>query len=338
MIAISHSEIKTWFRCPRQWLTLYYLGMAPAQESLTGNRQLGIRIHTALEGYYGYKLDPAMVLQIIYTMLIRENPDDAKELAAEWSLATIMVNGYLEWAAAEGKDADLEVMATESQVLVPLPGIDGVMLRARLDQVVRVISDGTLRFLDHKTSGTFEKHELLELDTQTPFYSLVQHLAVRDMADPPLVTGGYLNTLRRVLRTSRSKPPYYQRDEFTVSPARLDATYRRSLQAAREILAARQILDQVTGGVTGEWSLSGAQFRALEEIQQTVLRPVPIITDCAWSCPLASGQCTMMDDGSDWLRSLFHGGHWKRVDPYAHYTDDALAAIRQAMDSPGSHG
>lgn len=334
MITISHSEIRTWFRCPRQWLVLYYLGLAPATEPVTGNRQLGIRVHAALEGYYGYRLDPLLVLQVIYSLLIRENPDDAKELGAEWSMAQIMVSGYLEWVQAEGQDADIEVIATEAQVQVPLPGMEGqVMLRARLDQAVRVASDGTLRFLDHKTAANFEKHELLELDTQMPFYSLVQHLAVRHMQSPPLVTGGYINTLRRVKRTSRSTPPYYQRDPFTFSPARLDAVYRRSLRAGQEILAARAQLDPVFGEL-----LDGhpdTRFR-LDELQQSLLRPVPILTDCAWSCPLSAGQCIMMDDGSDWLGSLFQGGHWKKVDPYAHYSQDALAAIRQELAGPSA--
>lgn len=332
MITLSHSEMKTWFRCPRQWLVLYYLCLAPATEPVTGNRLLGIRVHTALEGWYGYGLDPSLVLQVIYTMLIEGNPDDARELAAEWSLAKIMVTGYQEWVEAEGKDADLEVVGVESQVLVPLPGIEDVMLRARLDQVVRVISDGTLRFLDHKTAAGFEKHELLELDTQMPFYSFVQHLAAARAQTPMLVTGGYLNTLRRVQRSSRSKPPYYQRDPFTFSPAKLDSVYRKTVQAAREIKAARYLLDQV---FEMQGRVGTPAIPKLDELQQAVLRPVPIMNDCSWSCPLSAGQCTMMDDGSDWLAALLSSGHWKRVDPYAHYSDDALSAIRAELANPG---
>ncbi len=64
MITISNTEVNTWQRCRRKWFLAYFLGYQPAVEEVTGHRILGVRVHTALEGYYGYDLDPLAVLGV----------------------------------------------------------------------------------------------------------------------------------------------------------------------------------------------------------------------------------------------------------------------------------
>ena len=342
MIAISQSEIAAWARDPRKWFILYYLGYAPAAEPATGNRQLGIRVHTALEGFYGYELDPSLVLAAVYGIEMREHPEEAAELRKEHALADIMVTGYVEWLTETGADAHLRVVATETDLQVPLPGVEGVLLRARMDQVSMDDTDGTLRFMDYKTADNFERHELLELDPQMAFYSLVQHLAVKDRPGSPVVAGGQITTLRRVKRTSASKPPYYDRHSFRFNEPKITSTYYRVRRIAAEILEARKALDWIANQAGGHIEYaSGEVLKLLENYQQEYLRPVPIIHDCRWACPLASGLCAMMDDGSDWLRSLTQSDHWQKVDPYAYYRSDALSSIRaeitrQAQPEPES--
>lgn len=338
MIGISQSEMNTWARDPRKWFILYYLGYAPAAESATGTRQLGTRIHTSLEGYYGYQLDPLLVLKAIYAIEMRGNPEAEAELRKEYALADIMISGYLEWLEETGKDANLKVVAVETDLTVPLPGVPGVGLRSRMDQVNLDETDGTLRFMDYKTADNFERHNLLELDPQMPFYSLVQHLVVAGQPNAPVVAGGQITTLRRVKRTQRAQPPFYERHVFYFNQDKVRATYNRVVRLCTEIMEARGHLDwiaQQNGATSLEFAAADQRiYDMLNEYQQSRLRPVPIISDCRWSCPLASGLCAMMDDGSDWIRAVAQGEHWKKVDPYAYYRGDALAAIRAELASP----
>lgn len=332
---LSQSEIATWLRCPRQWFIEYFLGFQPADEPMVGNRQLGVRVHTALEGWYGYRLDPVKVLGLIYGMLVQEYPEHEIELKSEMALGMIMVSGYLDWLESEGKDADLQVVAIETDLQVPLPGLEQVILRGRLDKIMRELSTGWLSFLDYKTSGSFDAHQVLERNFQFRFYSLMQFLAAghgtpvpgMELRDGrPVVMGGIMDTLRRVKRTSASKPPYYERDEIRYNLDVLSSTAAKVRQVALEIFSARGNLEAVYA--------KGGSLAEVNFLQQSMLRPVPIAGDCDWRCPAASGLCVAMDDGSDWAGVLERSGRFVRADPYARYSDDPLRAIREKISSP----
>jgi hypothetical protein len=321
VITISNSEIATFLRCPRKWYLTYYLGEVPAEEDVTGNRIQGVRIHTALEGFYGYQLDPLAVLGILYKLAIDAHPESEGDLVAERELSSAMVEGYVEWVAETGADASLRVVATEREVIVPLPGVDGVNLRAKLDQVVQDEQTGWLGFLDHKNVATFERREVLDLDPQFRFYSLVQRLAAPEGG--AVVAGGYLNMLRRVKRTERSKPPYYHREQFRYSPETIDATWLKVLGTAKRIVEARQALDT-------RYAMGGDLF-TINTHQRLMLPPVPIMTECKWACPFVT-LCPMMDDGSDWAGAVTSSGRWNQADPYAYYSDDALGSVRAELE------
>lgn len=329
MITISNSEIGTWKRCPRQWYLTYYLGMVPADEPATGARQLGSRIHTALEGYYGYQLDPLAVFPMLYAIEARRRPEFEGDLFAEQETGEIMLSGYLEWLNETGADADFETVATETDLRVPLPGVDGVTLRARMDQVRRQLSTGWLSFEDYKTAASFEAHETLALSPQFKFYSLMQQLAAGlEIGQPPpegmpAVMGGTITTLRRVKRTEKSKPPYYQRDSFRYNPEQISATLLKVQRAARQIATARLRLDEA-------YAASGGDLGKINAFQREFLPPTEIPADCKWSCPHVQ-LCPMLDDGSDWPGALMSSGRYKQDDPYAYYRSDSLRAIREEL-------
>jgi PD-(D/E)XK nuclease superfamily len=322
-IQISNSELFTFGRCPRLWLLKYYLGYTPDTDEVTGNRILGTRIHAALEGYYGYGLDPLSVLHLIYQFALQDFPDSERELVIERDLGSAMIEGYIEWLSAEGKDAGLTVVATEADVSVPLPGVPGAELRAKLDQVTLDEATGLLSFLDHKTAATFERHEILMLNPQFRFYSLVQKLAAREVPGAPRVLGGLVNTLRRVKRTDKSKPPYYQRDPFRFNEDMINATLLKVTGLTKKIMAARQSLDWI-------YTEGQADLTLLNAFQQINLPPTPIETDCSWRCPHVE-LCPMMDDGSDWVGALVRSGHYRQEDPYSYYDRDPLSRVRQAL-------
>lgn len=325
MITISQSEIATWTRCPRQWLLTYYLGTVPADPPVTGNMQLGSRIATAMEGYYGYDLDPSAVISMLYRIELDRHPEHLHDLTQERDLAAAMVGGYTEWLAETGKDAHLHVVAVETDVQVPLPGGEGldVQLRARMDRVVLDEVTGLLSFMDDKTAATFEKHDMLALDPQFRFYSVVQREAVAGVENAPVVAGGTINTLRRVKRSAASRPPYYLRDSFRYTDTELDAELVRIRQICWEIVNARAALDDV-------YRQTGGDLEAVNRVQRSVCRKVPRVHECKWDCPFVT-LCPMMDDGSDWPGVITGSGRYVQEDPYAYYRRDALRTIRTAL-------
>lgn len=323
LLAVSNSEIFAAQRCWRNWYLTYYLGMVPTTESPVGNRQLGSRVHTALEGMYGYQLDPLVVLQILYKAAIEAFPDYETELLKERQYAEAMVDGYVVWLAEEGADADQRVVATETDMTVPLEGA-GVLLRARMDQVFQRISDGALGFMDYKTGANFEKHETLERDPQFKTYALMQRTQARMSPGQPLIMGGQITSLRRVLRTARSTPPYYRRDDFRYNDEQLDAHELKIRRVVSDILAVRAKLDYARD--------AGMPLPDFNRLQRYELPPVPIQGDCDWRCPFTE-LCPAMDDGSDWSAALVQSGKWRQADPYEYYRDDAMAAIRHELSA-----
>jgi RecB family exonuclease len=321
MTLISQSEIYAWTRCRRNWYLTYYLGFVPADESPVGIRQLGSRVHTALEAYYGYQLDPVAVLALLYRIESSKAPDYAEELSKEANMAEAMVSGYLEWLAEEGADADFETVATETDIRVDLPGVPGAQLRARMDQVSRRLSDGALFFRDYKTGSNFDVAEQLKMNPQMKIYTLVQHLA--SPPDGPKIAGFTIDTLRRVLRTAKAKPPYYRRDAFIYTPEEIESTLLRVQSVVTEILGARAMLDEA-------YARSGGDLSVIDRIQRSHLRETVISNNCEWWCSFKE-ICPMMGDGSDWSGSLVRSGRFRQADPYEYYRDDALRTIREEM-------
>jgi len=333
-VGISQTELATFQRCPRMWYLKYYLGMVPADEPPTGARILGIRVHAALEGWYGYGLNPKETLLYLYGIATRQRPEYASELATELHLATTMVEGYLGWLAEEGADAELEVVSTERELRVPVPGLDGVDFRGRLDQVYRNTRSNTLGFMDYKTGASFDRHDDLALDPQMPFYCLLQQLAAHGgeavitgtgyRPERVIVGGGTIRTLRRVLRTEKSKPPYYQSDSFTYTPEQIRAELSRATAIVTKIMQARYDLDAA-------YQNSGGNQAYMDVRCREILPPTKIVGDCSWRCEFAK-ICPMMDDGSDWPGALVRSGRYVAGDPYSYYGKDALSAVRADLE------
>jgi len=329
-MGISNSEIQLFKRCPRQWLIDYYYGFMPVDPSPLGAANLGTRVHLALEAKFGYGLDPETVLDIIYGQEIANRPDLAKELNADLEMSKIMVHGLLEWLAGEGHLATFQVVWTEAEVRVPLPGFEGIDLRGKLDQAAQ-LEDGTFTFLDWKTRDVLRPKIVIRQDPQMRFYSLLWWLAAgypppmpgRGLPDTagktPLVLGGNVAQLRKVKRSTKSKPPYYQWDPFTHTPEIMATTLLGVQQTVAEILRVRQALDE-----------AGQDIMQVDWVQRTLARPVWVDHDCSWRCPLAKGACGMMDDGSAWIEHFVSSGQYVQGDPYERYGRGSIAALVSA--------
>jgi hypothetical protein len=292
-----------------------------------------------MEAWYGPDhIDPVLVLKLLYALEIEAHPEHEKALRADWELSQIMVEGWAEFAQAEGIDSVYEVIATEEDLTVPLPGFEGaVLLRGKLDQAVRDTRTGLLAYRDWKTADSFLRTEMIEMDPQMKTYALIQWLraghpvpvagrAWESLPDVPLVHGGIVDTLKRVKRTKQAKPPFYQHHPFTYSPERIAAHLLLLQQAVAEIMNAREALDQGYAG-------TGGAMNVINHIHRTKCRPVEIPRDCDWRCPFSKGLCQLMSADGAWNDALVSSGRYVQGDPYAYYTRGGLDTIKAALEA-----
>lgn len=298
-LVISNSEIQKFKDCKRSWYAQYYLQRQPKEQPTTGATYLGTKVHAALEAYYNpdLKCTPVQVgrlLREMYKLDESAHPQDSEKLWDEYALADTMVYGYFEWLAETGADQNLEVIGVEREIVVKLN--DNISIRGRLDMTVADKHSGSLLFMDHKTCIQWLTVDYLDRDEQSKFYMMLQRL--ENPGNSGLwCDGGIFNMLRKVKRTGKAVPPFYKRETIRHNTDTLNSMYLRTVEAASEIAEVRADLD------------AGLDHRQ-------VVYPHPG-KDCVWKCPLASGLCAMLDDGSDWQGFLEN--EWKLVDPYARY-------------------
>lgn len=310
-LKISNSELRTFKACRRRWYLTYFreLGLPEEDRAPTGALQLGGRVHDALKAMYEDKMNGLVRLQQIYEEAKKKWADDPEallELAKEYDLAAAMIEGYIEWLSDTGADSGYEIVEVEQALEVPFGqwpehGFT-VTLRGKLDARVTRKSDGARLFIDHKTVGNFaEPAKILHLDEQMRFYHLLEMLdaLLRTGDAPPKPTdGGIYNMLRKVKRTARAKPPFYDRLEARHNTTEIQNMWYRVLGEVEDIMRVRNELDR-------------------GENHQRVVYPNPG-RECTYMCPFLA-VCPLMDDGSDSERML--ANEYIHVDPHERYAE-----------------
>lgn len=317
--AFSNSELQTWKNCRRKWWLAWYREQQLQTQNFTDVRSTGTRVHRALEAWYvpdgEPRVDPRTALErivvedwtAIQELARKNNVDDEhlSALAVEFTGATnlerAMVEGYVEWLAETGADADLRVIGSEQPIVVPLEidvdlgGRHGTTTRpieliGLLDTRVTRVTDGMRLFIDHKTVGDVNGPvATLPQNEQMLHYHLLDWLSSEHAEDR--CDGALYNMIRRVKRSPRAKPPFYARIEVRHNEYELDAYKRRMLAAAADIIVATERLNR------GEHHLD-------------VVYPTPT-SQCTWSCDFFA-VCNMFDDGSraeDMLKGLYTRGN-----------------------------
>lgn len=311
MKSFSHSEYRSLKGCRRRWWLTYVkrLSTKSEDEAPTGNRNLGLNVHLALEGHYGYGLDPLEVLKTVYRETLERYPAAEKDILSELSYALTMVKGYLEWVDETGTDAEYEVTATEGEVWHDLTLPDGrtVRLRGHVDQTVRRRGGDEAQLIrDFKTVGSLAKSDDLQRDEQMRYYALLQWLRAAQTSDR--VDGVLYTMLLRSKRTARATPPFY-----ATIPIHYNVHDHRSMLLRVQAVA--------TLALDLEVALeAGADHR-------TVVYPTP--SDfCGWGCPFRK-VCTLADDGSRFEDAL--AANYVQVDPYGYYGSDRIDHVRKQM-------
>jgi hypothetical protein len=300
-LEVSNSEIQSFLDCHRRWWLSYYRALKPRYEKPHGPLSLGSRVHTALEEGFSTP-GRAEAMWKVFAKTIEDDYALARELDCveefekDCELALVMLQGFVQWAAEEGLDAGWDVVSSERIVKAPPIDIAGtnVVLKGKLDQMVRRESDGSLFMRDWKTTITFKLVMLQFLPQLKTYLTLLQ------LTEPESrVTGGQFVFLRKVKRTARAVPPFYMTYERTVSSTEMSAFWDQTVGTMWRMVEATAALDR-------------------GESHHGVVPPRPT-RDCSWRCPFYLC-CDMFDDGSN--VEAYLEANFEVTDPYAYYDED----------------
>lgn len=313
---VSNSEIQTFKDCRRKWWLAYYRGLTPKEKKFLGPLAIGSRVHLALQDWYvpeGYfKFDPRDAIELhidrdwdnVKKVYGEEIPEDfAKQFTKEADLERIMLEGYMQWLEETGADSDLKIIESESYVEISWhqQRFDErlILLIGRLDVLVERQQDGHIMFIDHKTLADITTRSLIS-DEQMLMYGFLIS-AQQDWDHPRLYPGVLYNMLKKVKRTTRAKPPFFNR---------IEASY--NLHQAKSFEQHLGIILKEISNVEEQLSLQKEPFNVTHH---NVVYPRPT-RDCAWKCDFYR-VCSMFDDGSRVEDMLTE--RYKQVDPLAYY-------------------
>lgn len=286
-----------------------YYGLGPKEEKHTGPLNLGTRVHDALEAYYTNAedlIDAYNRLQRRDAKLFMEsddaqNEEKVKEFNDEAELGLIMLEGYLLYLEEEHADSKIEVVSAEEKLEYQIENFHDsrIHIIGKVDMKVKRREDGSRAIMDHKTvaaSGFTTYFLTAHMSEQLMLYCLLDQLT----GGEGKVDGGIYNLLKKVKRSGRAKPPFYDRIDVRFNKHTMKAFWTRLMGTLDDMMKVRDALDQ------------GADHRY-------VAYPSPS-RDCTWICPFFQ-VCPMMDDGSSADRMLLD--QFKQIDPLARYkTDD----------------
>jgi hypothetical protein len=307
---VSNSEIQSFKRCRRKWWLAWHRGLHLRHESPIGPRQIGNRLHRALQFHYSPS-GPIDLLAALEGLILQDraamegnplvNDDVRAKFEKEADLERIMMEGYLQWIAETGADSELEVVAAEQYVEAGLAEFDDkVAIIGKLDVRLRRKIDNVYLFMDHKSVASFgDLVRMLPLNEQMMHYHLLEAMALGD--DGLRTEGALYNMMRRVRRTAAAKPPFFERVEVRHNVHTVE-NYRRRIVG--EITDMMEVADQLNAGAS----------------HHTVAYPSPT-RDCAWDCPFLA-ICPMFDDGSrveDMIKQYYDEG-----DPLDYYKNEVL--------------
>lgn len=302
---VSNSEIQTYKECRRKWWLGWHRGLALKKPPAVGPAMIGSRIHSAFEAMYdvgGPYYERGMVtLEAIIdhdrTAVASYDEVTRKQFEDESNLERIMIEGYVQWAQETGADENIEVVATEQYVetsLQPFAHYGGLKIIGKLDVIIRQLSDGALRFIDHKTVGSISQiTKRLRSNEQFKHYQLLHWLT--QPADSR-VGGVIVNMLRRVKRTAKANPPFYAREEITHGRPAMEVYYDRLVAEIWRILNTE---NELSSGISHQEAV-----------------PPTFSLKCDWGCPFVN-VCDMFDDGSRVEDAI--AAQYEVVDPLSYY-------------------
>jgi hypothetical protein len=267
---------------------------------MTGALAFGTRIHAALDAHYaqGVPLLKAHA-DLVETdkSLLLQDFRDIGTLETEAEMGRIMLEGYEQWVAEEGIDAELEMISTEETIIAPLFGGE-VELQGKLDMRVRRKADGVRMFRDFKTVGgsLSEFSSMAHMNEQVMTYMLLESTKTDESERSD---GGIFTLLKKVRRTASAKPPFYEHVEVRHNVFTMRSFWNRIHGTISDLMRVRTALD----------SGQNPAYYAYPKSSR----------DCKWKCSFFA-ICPMFDDGSAVEQAISE--MYEESDPYAYYETD----------------
>lgn len=293
---VSHSEFKTFRRCPRQWWLHYVRKLSPPRVS-TGALSLGSLTHVGMEYLYeGGELENAMDAIRDKALEVLPQAEDPEAWMKQAADAQNFVVGYHEWLRETGADQRYEHVASEEELEMPLHVMeDGVpwVLIGKLDRRVLDRETGRVRYMDFKTTARFDDIiEQAPRNEQFPTYDLLMRHNYGET-----VGGGIWRMILKLKRAKDGDKEFFRDYEASFNDQFLESVRRRYVAMATQ--------------------MHGMELTLTErpELHQFFAYPTPQFS-CSWDCDFKI-VCDMFDDGSraeDALRSMY-----VNTDPYERY-------------------
>jgi len=295
---LTNSEMARFQSCRRGWYISYYLRLRRIRD-YASLPSVGNFYHHGLEVYYNTgETDVVDMVRYEADALINDNPDMAEQINKDAELAQIMLTGYFEWLEETGADEGLSVIGAEQAVEVGL-GETGYRLRGKIDTRLERDADGAWLQLENKTVANLgDIPKYAQAAPQFLTYDLLAFLLAKEEKGRR-TDGVIINMARRVKRTPRAKPPFYDRWEVRHSVEELRSHYRHVVGIGRQIEEVRHALD------------NGADHHTV--------CPPKVDRNHIWACPCAP-LTPMMDDGSDW--KSFVEDLYEEYNPWQRYEEE----------------
>lgn len=307
----TSSELRQYQDCRRSWYIKYHLGYGPKRDAgEVGVSRVGTLYHLGVEAYYkGAEADDAIEVvahEVARTVgILEEAGRDTKRVKANGDLVRIMLEGFFEWLAETGADADLEVVSVEEAQEVPFAAdyfstnYDvQVSLLGKFDLLARRRSNGKLVILDSKSVQSASDQELT-----APIAPQFKHYGLIKLLQGERVDGALVRWARRVKRTARATPPFYGEVPVDHPLEVLRSYYLHTLSLVEEILIVERELLAGTDPIT-----LGIGPRVTRDCGRCFARPV----------------CPVMDDATMNATDLL-AWSYERVNPLERYSEEASA-------------
>jgi hypothetical protein len=169
---------------------------------------------------------------------------------------------------------------------------DQVTLTGKIDRIARDRLTGEYIIEDSKTVQSLDQsRDVLQVDDQGLIYCML----VR--GDPELgmtVNRFRHNSLKKVLRSAKATPPFYDRFEVRYNEEHLDNAWTHTIVTVQRMVQALQAIESD------------------ERLHHAYTIPNPS-RDCSWICDFVHA-CPMMDDGSHWGAYVRESGIYVRGD------------------------
>lgn len=309
-----NSELSVYLRCKLKWYFTFQLGFL--SDKINWHFWLGTLVHYSLSEYHlGRTTDPAhLFYEITENWIAAERMesvtvkgidldfDNVADLENAQRLGIGMLEGYIDWQAEHD---DIDGIDTELAYYIEMEDNNGRKFTfvCRLD-LLGENSEG-IRVRDFKTAGDFRDQKTVDTYQQFRRYPWAVRKAHPDWADE--VIGSEWMGLRKIVPSSRSKPPYFLRVRIDLLPEDYE-------QIEKELIA------EVTDLLDYEEKLEKAGN------PRDVLYPNPQ-ERCSWDCDYyRNGMCAAWRRGIDVTELGKAHGEWG-VDPYLEYREEWESAV-----------